>query len=246
MIGKIKVNYGAIQHHSLVDWDGRVSDVIFFNGCNMSCGYCQNFELIQRYNLREADDILKMIDYDFIDGVVFSGGECTLQPDTLEYMMKSIKDTSNLTIAIETNGTRPDVIDDLSPYLDQVFMDFKSNPYAYKLDLIGTKEADVQCTFDSMELVDNLRIPLELRTTCFSNLITSHDIEAMGEFIESTFRYEPTWVLQQGIVDDVLDTSVFNDDVVYSQEQMMNLGDIGRKYTEDMYVTTKVNGRVKV
>lgn len=242
----MKFNFGDIVHHSLVDYDGYVSDVIFANKCNFRCSYCQNHELIMRNNLCEADDVLGLIDYDFIDAVVFSGGEPTLQPESLEYMMKIIKDTSNLKIAIETNGSRPDVIDMLSPYLDQVFMDFKSNPYAYELDLIGTSETDVQRTYESMELVDNLNIPLELRTTCFKNLISEHDIDMMGEYIEATFRYEPTWVLQQGHVSDVLNSDIFDDSVVYSSEQMMKLGDVGRKYTEDMYVFTSVDGRVKV
>ena len=169
-----------------------------------------------------------------------------MQPEALEYMMKSIKDTSNLKIAIETNGSRPDVIDDLSPYIDQIFMDFKSNPYQYELELIGTNEADVQRTYESMELVDSLNIPLELRTTCFSNLISGRDIDMMGEYIEATFRYEPTWVLQQGLVSEVLNSDIFNETIVYSPEQMMSLGNIGRRYTEQMYVTTQVDGRVNV
>lgn len=239
----MKFNFGGINHHSLVDWDGMVTDVIFANKCNMRCGYCQNHELIMRDDMVDTDDILKMIDYDFIDGVVFSGGEPTVQCETLVEMVKDIYVNTDLKIAIETNGTRPDVIDELSPYLDQVFMDFKASPFKYPLDLLGISETDVKQTFESMELVDNLRIPLELRTTCFTNIISEHDIEVMGEFIESTFRYEPTWVLQQGHVDNVLDSDIFDNNVVYDSEQMMELGDIGRTYVEDMYIHTMINGR---
>lgn len=240
------INYGDIVHNSLVDWDGMTTDVIFFNGCNFRCLYCQNHQLIMRDNYVEADDILELINVDFIDGVVFSGGEPCLQPESLEYMMSHLKEHTELKIAIETNGSRPDIIDELSPYLDQVFMDFKSSPYGYELDLIGTNGDDVSRTFESMELCDNLKIPLELRTTCFANLITSKTIDNMGEYIDSTFRYEPAWVLQQGHVDDVLDSDIFNEGVVYSPDEMMELGEVGREYTEDMYVTTQVNGRVKV
>jgi len=242
----MKFNMGGINHHSLVDWNGMVADVIFANKCNMRCSYCQNHDLIMRDDLRSADDVLKLIDVDFVDAVVFSGGECTLQPEALEYMMKYLKEHTELKVAIETNGTRPDVIDELSPYLDQVFMDFKSNPYQFRNDLLGTSETDVKRMYDSMKLVDELGIPLELRTTCFNNIISERDIAMMGEFIEGNFRNEPTWVLQQGHVDDVLDSNIFDDDVVYTSEQMMELGDIGRTYVEEMYVVTKVNGRTKV
>ena len=242
----MKFNFGGIVHHSLVDWDGMVVDVIFANKCNMSCGYCQNHELVMRDDMIETSDILDMIDVDFIDAVVFSGGEPTLQLEPLVLMMNILKEQTDLKIAIETNGTRPDVIDELAPYLDQVFMDFKGSPYQYPLDLIGTNEADVQRTYESMELVDSLNIPLELRTTCFSNLISERDIDMMGEYIEATFRYEPTWVLQQGLVTEVLNSDIFNETIIYSPEQMMSLGNIGRRYTEQMYVTTQVDGRVRV
>lgn len=237
------VNFGDIVHHSLIDFDGHVSEVIYFNKCNMRCGYCQNFELIMRDDVRLIDDVINMIDVNMSDSVVFSGGEPTLQPDVLLEMVRRVKNELDMDVAIETNGTRPDVIDEVSPYVDQMFIDFKSDPFNYDTLKLGMSPSDFDNYFKTLDLVESLRIPLELRTTCFSNLIDEQTIHHMGDFIDASFYYEPTWVLQQGHTVDVLDNVIFDDSVVYGYEQMKELGDIGRTYVEDMYIFTGTNGR---
>ena len=36
----------AIIETSLIDWDGKITTVLFFDKCNFMCPFCQNWELI--------------------------------------------------------------------------------------------------------------------------------------------------------------------------------------------------------
>lgn len=244
-VSDMKVNFGGINHSSLVDWDGYVVDVVFLNGCNMACKYCQNYDMIQDTNIVDTNDIISQLDFDFIDGVVFSGGECTLQPDALDELIDCVRDENKL-VAIETNGTRPEWIDDTLKYIDRVFMDYKSNPNSFNTHLIQIGPDDLRATYESMKLIDESDTPLELRTTCFKNLIGDWEIRCMGKFIAETFLNTPTWVLQQGHVNDVLDSFIFNDSVVYSYDEIQTLANIGRTYVEHMCYSTLPTGRVSI
>lgn len=125
-------------------------------------------------------------------------------------------------------------------------MDFKSDPFNYDIRNLGTNTTDVERMFESMLLVDGLGIPLELRTTCFKNIIGKLEIEHMGTFIDGHFDRCPTWVLQQGHTIDVLDNVIFNDDVVYGTDEMFELGSVARMEVEDVCVTTLVTGRKQI
>jgi pyruvate-formate lyase-activating enzyme len=196
-----------------------------------------------RDDVRLIDDVIDMIDVNICDSVVISGGEPCAQPKPLIEITRRIKEELNMDVAVETNGTFPEVIDDISPYVDQFFVDFKSDPFNYNRDLLGMSQVDFDNYFRTLDLIESLRVPLELRTTCFSNLIDELTIHHMGDFIDSSFYYEPTWVLQQGHVDDVLDNLLFDETVVYSYDDMKELGNIGREYVEDMYIHTFNKGR---
>ena len=140
---------------------------------------------------------------DFIDAVIFSGGEPTKNLDLLITVATEVKKTG-LLVGVETNGTLPDRILNLinSALLDGLFIDVKaplSSPQKYSA-VAGVKI--------SQELLENIRksiesgysalmsrelSELEIRTTVFKEIPKERDIiEIAQEFKHISY------VLQQG------------------------------------------------
>lgn len=67
---------------STVDFPEMLSAVIFTPGCNLDCFYCHNRALLgDSITLLEKSDVMDFLlrRRHLLDGVVFSGGEPTLQ-----------------------------------------------------------------------------------------------------------------------------------------------------------------------
>ncbi len=84
---------GGFLKHSLIDWEGMITAVIFTRGCNFRCGYCHNPSLVLPGLFNETEDIEteEIFSYlnirkQWIDGVVISGGEPTVHPDLPEFI----------------------------------------------------------------------------------------------------------------------------------------------------------------
>ena len=74
---------GGYLPASFLDWEAHISAVIFCLGCNFRCPWCHNGELaLGRGEPLGLAQILADIKRRaaFLDGVVISGGEPTLQP----------------------------------------------------------------------------------------------------------------------------------------------------------------------
>ncbi|MCX7705292.1 MAG: radical SAM protein, partial [bacterium] len=96
---------------SFCDWDTRISSVIFLPGCNMRCGFCHNWQLVERYQGMEDIEWAQVKGYltanrDFIDGLVITGGE----PFISDFLFELIEEIKKLGFAVkvDTNGTFPD------------------------------------------------------------------------------------------------------------------------------------------
>jgi len=159
---------------SLVEWPGKIVSVIFVPGCNFRCPFCHNSHLVDRKktkkikNLNEKsifEDLRKR--KEFLDGVVISGGEPTLQPDLLEFLEKCRG--LGLETMIETNGSNPERLKEILSFkfkiLDFVALDFKGpldNRYA---QIVGLKNFDPKIWIKSLKVILSFGIPFELRTT---------------------------------------------------------------------------------
>ena len=129
--------FGGLQKNSLIDYPGKVSCVLFLSGCNFDCPYCHNPDLAKDSSLcpvlldeKAVFDFLQRRK-GFLDGVVISGGEPTLQKDLL-VLCKKIKELGYL-IKLDTNGSRPQVIKRLidEGLVDYIAMDIKTDPFHY-------------------------------------------------------------------------------------------------------------------
>ena len=168
--------------NSFVDYPGNISCVVFTPGCNMNCWYCHNSHLLTAHkNICESEifDFLKERK-GFIDGVVISGGEPTLQPDLFEFIRK-IKNMG-YKVKLDTNGTNYEIVKKLinENLMDFVAMDIKAPFSAYK-KITGTDD-DMLSIEATKNLLINRNVDYELRTT-YSPDLTLADIETIAKSI---------------------------------------------------------------
>lgn len=157
----------AWQKASFIDYPGNASTVIFTSGCNLNCGYCHNPELKTAGGKISEKEIFDYIDYinngrKLIDGVVISGGEPTLQPDLLDFIVK-IKDRG-LAVKLDTNGSNPDVLKMLlkQQTIDYLAMDIKGPLNLY--DKITGAEVNLKDIKKSIRIASKFP-DYEFRTT---------------------------------------------------------------------------------
>jgi len=203
---------GGIVSMSTVDWPKNICTVIFFAGCDFNCPYCQNSEIIKfnEDNLKDLKEIKKEIkkNIDFIDAVLFSGGEASLQKMALLEIGKFAK-KRGLKVGIETNGTKPETLEYLisEGVLDFIGLDIKAPLTDKELFEKATKSKTFFKT--TKEVISNLietmdilkknqdRIEIELRTTIVPRLIfRKEDILKIAKTIHDS-GINCRWSLQQ-------------------------------------------------
>lgn len=152
---------------SLIDYPGKISTIIFFSECNYQCPACHAKNLLESKETISEKEILDYIEKrnsekKIIEGVVFCGGEPTLQKD-LFYLAEKIKE-KNLAIKLDTNGSNPKVLEKLlkKNFVDYVAMDVKGPENLYSF--ITGKKIDINKIKESINLVSQFPY-YEFRTT---------------------------------------------------------------------------------
>lgn len=125
----LKVNFGGFVPLSTVDWRGRAVCTVFLRGCPVRCHYCQNAAIQGGTDEREIGEILAMIKEAtlIVSGVVFSGGEATMQKEALCALAKGVKEM-DLGVGLQTNGVYPETIRALleERLVDKISLDLKT------------------------------------------------------------------------------------------------------------------------
>jgi len=174
---------GGYVKNSFVDYPGKISFVVFTNGCNLRCWYCHNSHLFQNRDFVDEDFIFNFLKTHktFIDAVVISGGEPTLQADLKEFILKVKK--LGFLIKLDTNGTNFDVLKALieDKLIDYVAMDIKAPLEKY--DKIVKVHFDKDSIKKSIEFLKQNKVSYEFRTT-FSPDLNLDDIEKICEQIK--------------------------------------------------------------
>ena len=143
-----------------IDYSGKIASGVFVSGCNYRCPACHNKNVVFENSSIDEEEIFSYLDFSkgFIDGVVISGGEPTIQEDLPNFLRK-IKERG-LAVKLDTNGSNPGMMERLlkEKLVDYVAMDVKG-PVSLYLELIG-KEGGI------FDLRDNLGKGIGL-TACF-------------------------------------------------------------------------------
>jgi len=187
MAGAVEaMNIGGFQKVSLIDYPGRISAVVFTQGCNFRCPFCHNPELVDpvRFGplLNEAE-ILAFLERrrGTLDGVSITGGEPSLQPDLGAFAAR-LKAMGFL-VKIDTNGSRPEVLRDLigQRLIDAVAMDIKGPPKKYD-GLTGVKDSG-RTVEESIGVILASGLTHEFRTTVVPSLLAERDFRQIGRLV---------------------------------------------------------------
>ncbi len=185
---------GGLERLSLVDWPGELAAVIFCQGCGWDCRYCHNPHLIP-FDRRGDFEWQTVLDWlktrcGLLDGVVFSGGEATLQPGLLA-ALKEVRALGFRT-ALHTGGPMPSRMTMILPYLDWVGFDFKA-PWGRYAKVTGSDQGRMaQESFDHLIASG---VACEIRTTWHPALLTPDDLLEMAATLREAGVRQ--WVIQR-------------------------------------------------
>ncbi len=172
-----------------MDWDSKISSVIFLPNCNFRCPFCHNVNLVLNPEKLETipfeyieDQLKKQIGW--TDGVCITGGEPTLD-SSLPELCSRIKKTGFL-VKLDTNGTNPTMLKELMDrkLLDYVAMDIKAPLTVEKYSkAIGVKaEKLLENVKESIKILMGSNMDYEFRTTVVP---TIHDLEDIKQICRS-------------------------------------------------------------
>ncbi|MFH1638343.1 MAG: anaerobic ribonucleoside-triphosphate reductase activating protein [Candidatus Woesearchaeota archaeon] len=213
----------GFARNSLVDYPGHVVSTIFTQGCNLSCPYCHNPELIPKGGNGMIAE--KELFYFFekhrkmLDGVCITGGEPTLQMDLEEFLMK-VK-ALGLKVKLDTNGTNPEVIEDLiaKKLVDYIAMDIKASAKGYAK--IGVTGDVLESIFRSIKIIMGSGIGYEFRSTVVPGMLDIEGIREIAERIEGADSY----CIQQFVAGTKIKDETFKGIKPYSPEELFEMRD---------------------
>lgn len=222
----------GFQGTSLLDFPGRVASLIFFGGCNLTCPFCHNPSLVLdpgQFADYPCNVILDELEsrMPFVDGVVISGGEPTLDPDCL-HLVREIKKLG-LAVKLDTNGLKPDVMQKMidEQLVDYLAFDLKTAPGRY--GELHTAPVDLEALRRAIRLTLQSGIDYEFRTTCVPGFVEEEDVRLMGESIRGAKR----WVFQQFMPEHSLDADL-QARASYPEDVVRAYADIGKKYAAEV------------
>lgn len=189
----------SLTPFTLLDYPHKTACIVWFAGCNMRCLYCYNPEIVLGKGKIDFETVLNFLKTrkGLLDGVVLSGGECTLQHKIIDFI-KEIK-AMGFAVKIDTNGSNPKILNSLihNRLIDYVALDYKSLPHTFK----KLTRSGLFFEFEeSLKLLIQSDIPFEVRTTFHSSLISESDFVEMIQYLE-TQNFEGNYYVQHFIND---------------------------------------------
>lgn len=155
----------------------------------MRCPWCHNFYLIPYEFAKHSEVITEEAFFcfldqrkHFLDGIVITGGEPTIQSD-LPQLCEHVR-KMGLAVKIDTNGTNPVVLNRLlkDELVDYIAMDIKTDLDQYHR--LFREKIDVNKILESIDIIMSSDKPYEFRTTCVSPFVTTDNIDHIGTLIK--------------------------------------------------------------
>lgn len=221
----------GFQPLSLIDYPEKLSCIVWTLGCNFRCPFCYNADIVfgREENLQhiDEDEFFSFLEKRkrFLDGVVITGGEPTLQSG-LPRFIKKIKKRGFL-VKLDTNGTHPEVLKELisRELIDYVAMDIKAPLERYE-ELVNAR-VDQERILESINLIK--QVPTyEFRTTVIPNLIDVEDIEKISELVGKV-----KYVLQQFEPKSTTIDPSYTDKEPYSEQILQEMCKIAKKHVQN-------------
>lgn len=226
------MKFGGWQQCSLIDFPGKVSVVVFTEGCSFRCPFCHNPSLVFP-QLNSAPRITEDELFAFLekrkgklDGVVISGGEPTIHP-SLPQLIRAIK-KMGFSVKLDTNGSCPQMIEKLlsENTVDYWAMDWKASVARYHV-LTGV-QIDPAIIVKSSQLIRQATEEYEFRTTVIREFHSPEEIVQIGKELNGAHRL----ILQQFRPAVTLDPALQRA-TAYTKEEMDNLCDSIKPYIKE-------------
>ncbi len=181
---------------SFVDWDGKLSSVIFLPSCNFRCSFCHNVNLVlhpeklETIPFESVENQLKK-QRGWVDGVCITGGEPTLHKSLPELCSRLKK--MGFLVKLDTNGTNPKMLKELVDrgLVDYVAMDIKaplSERKYSKATGVNLKEM-LEKVKESVNLLLESNMDYEFRTTVVPTLHEEEDIKQICRSLMGCRKY---------------------------------------------------------
>ncbi|MGI6413662.1 MAG: anaerobic ribonucleoside-triphosphate reductase activating protein [Syntrophomonadaceae bacterium] len=228
----------GLVKQSLIDYPGEIAAVLFTKGCSFRCPFCHNPHLLNKTGdgLIDTEQVMEFLKerIGFLDGVVITGGEPTLQKDLLDLIgqIKSI----GYKVKLDTNGSSSEMIKQLLDrrLVDCVAMDIKAplefNKYSRVCARISREEF-MQVRNTLMLLLRQSEIEVIFRTTVVPVLHSKQDIVEISKSIAGSSMY----YIQQFNPEKVLDPS-YRNVVPYTPAQLEEMAESCRQFVREVKV----------
>lgn len=184
---------GGIEKMSLIDFPNQLAAILFYKGCNLRCPYCYNPQLVEGKNdILDSKDVIDflMLRKGVLDGIVFSGGECTLWGDMLKLDIEFAK-SLGYKVKVDTNGQKPDFIEDLikNELVDYVALDIKTN----KINNNAFRWVP-ELTYKTLKLLMKSGVKFETRTTIHPDVINEEDLSELLHELREAGLMQPHYI----------------------------------------------------
>lgn len=221
---------------SLIDYPGKISCVVFTQGCNLRCGFCHNPDLIPSSGTNNFGEVEF---FEFLakregqlEGVVITGGEPTVQPDLIRFIQR-IKDHGFL-VKLDTNGTNPAVLATLlsNKMIDYVAMDIKGPLSKYSQI---SHYSDTNIIEKSIELIMKSGIDYEFRTTVLPRYHEMKDFNEIGKLLNNAKKYAI-----QGFRDENTFDRTLAGAEKFTKEQLEDIAATMRRYVDEVAIRENI------
>lgn len=198
----------GMEKLTLLDYPSKTACLIFTQGCNLKCPFCQNSALLDTNHdgIIDENEVLAYLDKrkGIIDGICISGGEPLIQKD-VEKFIKRVKE-KGVQVKLDTNGSNPKKLKDLidKKLIDYVAMDIKNDFTDYG-KTAGIEKINTNKIKESIKILENSDIEYEFRTTIVKELHDLKKIENICKYINRKSKYylqnyrDSITVLQKGL-----------------------------------------------
>lgn len=176
-----ELRIGGLVSLSSCDWPGELVATVFCQGCPWRCRYCHNRHLLPVDAPGQITwlSVMRLLSrrVGLLDGVVFSGGEPTLQPG-LAAAMRDVR-AIGLRVGLHTAGPFPERLAEVLPLVDWVGFDVKA-PFDSYERVTGVPGSGLRSR-ESLEHLLASGTAYEVRTTVHPLLLGESALAELGD-----------------------------------------------------------------
>ena len=178
--GPERLRIGGLTRWTSIDYPGRLAAVVFLQGCPWRCVYCHNTGLLDANAETQLawSEVRRFLESrrGLLDGVVFSGGEPTLQP-ALGAALDDVR-AMGFQAVLHTGGMYPERLAELLHCLDWVGLDIKA-PWS-RLDPVTGGRGSAARVKASLVHVMHSGVRYECRTTWHPGLFPFDELQLLA------------------------------------------------------------------